>query len=375
MELGNQDYKYYTESDGDKKAAAAGAAVGGSLGAWHGLNKAVGKEYEKYKKASQLYDQTANHNINLTNQRIRKSKIGPSKKYRNRFKNMAKKSAKLADEQFAKADHYASPGRIKDSINKVGKKKVLKYVAKYGAPTAVATGVAAYGLHKLYKHRNESVEDGNMNTIALYETEYDGVYATEDGYLVDEDGNLYDGNGDLIQESAISFENDNEIALYETEMPDIYATEDGYFVDEDGNLYDGNGDLVEEDAVVLERGNLEKTKGMAKASAAGAAGAGLGYVAGTTARSIKALKRAAAIDAKHLATGKPYASRAAKAFSHQGISARRLAKDIKKAGRKGAAVGAGVGLVAYGAKKAYDHFKGKNEAKCESTVTNYDGLA
>ena len=88
MELGNQDYKYYTESDGDKKAAAA--AVGGSLGAWYGLNKAVGKEYEKYKKASQLYDQTANHNINLTNQRIRKSKIGPSKKYRNRFKNMAK---------------------------------------------------------------------------------------------------------------------------------------------------------------------------------------------------------------------------------------------------------------------------------------------
>ena len=329
MELGNQDYKYYTESDGDKKAAAAGAAVGGSLGAWHGLNKAVGKEYEKYKKASQLYDQTANHNINLTNQRIRKSKIGPSKKYRNRFKNMAKKSAKLADEQFAKADHYASPGRIKDSINKVGKKKVLKYVAKYGAPAAVATGVAAYGLHKLYKHRNESVEDGNMNTIALYETEYDGVYATEDGYLVDEDG----------------------------------------------NLYDGNGELVEEDAVVLERGNLERTKGIAKATAAGAAGAGLGYVAGTTARSIKALKRAAAIDAKHLATGKPYASRAAKAFSHQGISARRLAKDIKKAGRKGAAVGAGVGLVAYGAKKAYDHFKGKNEAKCESTVTNYDGLA
>ena len=50
MELGNQDYKYYTESDGDKKAVAAGAAVGRSLGAWHGLNKAVGKEYEKYKK-------------------------------------------------------------------------------------------------------------------------------------------------------------------------------------------------------------------------------------------------------------------------------------------------------------------------------------
>lgn len=214
-----------------------------------------------------------------------------------------------------------------------------------------------------------------MNTIALYETEYDGVYATEDGYLVDEDGNLYDGNGDLIQESAISFENDNEIALYETEMPGIYATEDGYFVDENGDIYDGNGDLVEEDAVVLERGNLEKTKGMAKATAAGAAGAGLGYVAGMTARSIKAMKRAAAIDAKHLATGKPYASRVAKAISHQGTSSRRLVKGIKKAGLKGAAVGAGVGLAAYGAKKAYDHFKGKNKAKCESTVTNYDGLA
>ena len=42
-----------------------------------------------------------------------------------------------------------------------------------------------------------------------------------------------------------------DIELYETEFPGMYITEDGYLVDDDGNLYDGNGDLIEENAVVL----------------------------------------------------------------------------------------------------------------------------
>lgn len=40
----------------------------------------------------------------------------------------------------------------------------------------------------------------------LYETDFPGMYMTEDGYLVDTDGALYDQDGDLIQENAVYFD-------------------------------------------------------------------------------------------------------------------------------------------------------------------------
>lgn len=49
------------------------------------------------------------------------------------------------------------------------------------------------------------------------------------------------------------------IELYETEYPGIYVTEDGYFVDEYGDVYDEDGDLIEEDAVVLNEGEKAAT--------------------------------------------------------------------------------------------------------------------
>ena len=46
--------------------------------------------------------------------------------------------------------------------------------------------------------------------------------------------------------------------LYETEFPGMYVTEDGYLVDEDGNLYDEDGNLIEENALVLNEMNWGK---------------------------------------------------------------------------------------------------------------------
>lgn len=42
------------------------------------------------------------------------------------------------------------------------------------------------------------------------------------------------------------------IDLYETDFPGMYMTEDGYYISESGDIYDEDGDLIEEDAVVLE---------------------------------------------------------------------------------------------------------------------------
>lgn len=47
------------------------------------------------------------------------------------------------------------------------------------------------------------------------------------------------------------------IDLYETDFPGMYMTEDGYFVDTDGSLYDEDGDLIEENAVVLNEINTD----------------------------------------------------------------------------------------------------------------------
>lgn len=46
--------------------------------------------------------------------------------------------------------------------------------------------------------------------------------------------------------------------LYETEFPGMYVTEDGYLVDEDANLYDEDGNLIEENALVLNEMNWGK---------------------------------------------------------------------------------------------------------------------
>ena len=52
---------------------------------------------------------------------------------------------------------------------------------------------------------NESMEvENNMNAINLYETEFPGMYVTEDGYYVDDDGNVYNEDGTIIQEGIIS---------------------------------------------------------------------------------------------------------------------------------------------------------------------------
>lgn len=42
-----------------------------------------------------------------------------------------------------------------------------------------------------------------------------------------------------------------DIDLYETDFPGIYVTEDGYFVDDNGSVYDSDGDLIEENTLVL----------------------------------------------------------------------------------------------------------------------------
>lgn len=50
----------------------------------------------------------------------------------------------------------------------------------------------------------------------------------------------------------------NEIMLYETDFPGIYVTEDGYFVDEYGDVYDEDGDLIEEDALIINEGYVNE---------------------------------------------------------------------------------------------------------------------
>ena len=39
--------------------------------------------------------------------------------------------------------------------------------------------------------------------------------------------------------------------LYETDFPGMYVTEDGYYVDEYGSIYNEDGEIIEENAVVI----------------------------------------------------------------------------------------------------------------------------
>ena len=359
MELGAQDFKYYEESG--KKAAAAGAAVGGTAGALYGINKALNNS-DAYKQGVNLID-----NLKTQKKGIKQS-IANAKNTYNRLKNPKakkivldninnlKKQKKNLKHAIDKTYSGLGPRAIKD----LGKKGALKAAAKYGVPAAVATGLAAYGVHK-YKHKNESMEvENNMSAINLYETEYDGVYATEDGYLVDEDGNLYDGDGDLIEENAITVD-DGSIALYETEYDGVYATEDGYLVDEDGNLYDGDGDLIEENAIILEGEKMNKAKAYGKEAAKAYGAASAGAALASTPALVKVIGKTRRIGLDkfnriHNFNPKNYD---------------RLQKVMRKTHLKGAAAG----LAAYGAYKAYKHFKNKKAAKNESVVTDYDGLA
>ena len=352
MELGAQDFKYYEESG--KKAAAAGAAVGGTAGALYGLNKATNSlDFKNAENSAAAWFRTSRNNRDLGKDLLRNAKKGTDD-----IKN-GKHAFETAAEQMKKSDKYMKDG-VKDVVKKVGKKNILKSMAKYGVPAAVATGLAAYGVHK-YKHKNESMEvENNMNAINLYETEYDGVYATEDGYLVDEDGNLYDGDGDLIEENAITVD-DGSIALYETEYDGVYATEDGYLVDEDGNLYDGDGDLIEENAIVLEGEKMNKAKAYGKEAAKAYGAAWAGAALASTPAIAKGISKGRRIGFDKLN----------RIYNFNPKNYDRFQKVMRKTHLKGAAAG----LTAYAAHKAYKHFKNKNKAKMESTVTDYDGLA
>lgn len=39
--------------------------------------------------------------------------------------------------------------------------------------------------------------------------------------------------------------------LYETDFPGIYVTEDGYYVDQDGSVYNEDGEIIEENAIAI----------------------------------------------------------------------------------------------------------------------------
>ena len=314
MELGAQDFKYYEESG--KKAAAAGAAVGGTAGALYGINKALNNS-DAYKQGVNLID-----NLKTQKKGIKQS-IANAKNTYNRLKNPKakkivldnidnlKKQKKNLKHAIDKTYSGLGPRAIKD----LGKKGALKAAAKYGVPAAVATGLAAYGVHK-YKHKNESMEvENNMSAINLYETEYDGVYATEDGYLVDEDGNLYDGDGDLIEENAI----------------------------------------------VLEGEKMNKVKNAGKEAAKAYGAALAGEALASTPAIVKDIGKARRIGFDKFS----------RIHNFNPKNYDRLQKVMRKTHLKGAAAG----LAAYGAYKAYKHFKNKKAAKNESVVTDYDGLA
>ena len=310
MELGAQDFKYYEESG--KKAAAAGAAVGGTAGALYGVNKAINNS-NTYKQGMNLI------NALKTQKKGIKKNIADSKTLFDNLKNTKAKKSVLDDinnlkkqkKNLKRAINKTHYGLISRSFKDLGKKGTLKAAAKYGVPAAVATGLAAYGVHK-YKHKNESVEvENNMSAINLYETEYDGVYATEDGYLVDEDGNLYDGDGDLIEENAI----------------------------------------------ILEGEKMNKAKAYGKEAAKAAS---VGIAAGNLA------------SGAHLIKHRKFLSK----MVNRSIAGNTKAlSTFNKANMKAGVKGAAAGLATYGAYKAYKHLKNKKAAKNESVVTDYDGLA
>lgn len=110
--------------------------------------------------------------------------------------------------------------------------------------------------------------------------------------------------------------------LYETDFPGMYMTEDGYYVTESGDIYDEEGTLLE--------------LGTAEVVPISQAGAGFKTIEAQPVRdSIRNnLGRAARF-----------------AQNHKGKAALGVA---------------GVGLAAYGAKKAYNHFKNKKKAANES---------
>ena len=111
------------------------------------------------------------------------------------------------------------------------------------------------------------------------------------------------------------------VNLYETDFPGMYMTEDGYYVTESGDIYDEEGTLLE-----LGTAEVVPIK----------AGAGL-----------KTIEAQPVRDAIRNNLG-------------------RAARFVQNHKGKAALGVAGVGLAAYGAKKAYNHFKNKKKAANES---------